>query len=540
MKSKSVPAQQIIDLKRKLDNAIQSRSAIEEDFSAQSQLLIQFINKLSLVSKGVDLELDNKLAQLRILFTKSAPLSDIECKISTITKLLHQHSITNEHNINQMHKQFTCAGESLQKLTHLPESLRLNLQLLLKNTESNKDSLIQYIPLLSQLITLYDCALSEHNTSSKQEMLAKKNTDNTTNNIKNQLPSKNTCDIIDKELMKKVSGSLSVLHLSTEHKKTLDALKKKISTDKSNTRILKHLVEIFDLIVADLNDEKNNAKKFLTNLSDTLTKVQVAVKDTLTTHKNSQKANEKINKKLQKQLVDMTGAVEKALSLDQIKLDISKKLQLIAGTIEQKSKFEQQNQQVITKKISEMSTRVAHLENQSKAFEDKLAAQQLKSMQDALTKLANRAAFDEYFSKAMVRFHHKPYDLALVVIDIDNFKSINDTYGHSAGDKTLQVIANTIQKHVHNGTFIARYGGEEFVLIYSDFKKETLIKELNNINTYIARLPFKFKNTKVSITLSLGASHIKPDDNIHTAFERADQAMYQAKAQGKNQVIYIT
>ena len=138
----------------------------------------------------------------------------------------------------------------------------------------------------------------------------------------------------------------------------------------------------------------------------------------------------------------------------------------------------------------------------------------------------------------MVRFHHNPFDLALAVIDIDDFKKINDTYGHTAGDKTLQVIANTIQKKVSDDVFVARYGGEEFVLIYSKKKEAPFIKELNLINKTIARLPFKFKNNKVSITLSIGATHITKEDNIHTAFERADEAMYKAKAQGKNQVIY--
>jgi len=160
-------------------------------------------------------------------------------------------------------------------------------------------------------------------------------------------------------------------------------------------------------------------------------------------------------------------------------------------------------------------------------------------MQDALTKLSNRAAFDDYFTQAMVRFHHQPFDLAIAVIDIDDFKSINDNYGHTAGDKTLQVIANTIQKKVSKDVFVARYGGEEFVLIYTNHKKSEFIKELNLLNNDVACLPFKFKNNKVSITLSVGATHVTSEDNIHTAFERADEAMYKAKTQGKNQVIYF-
>ena len=92
MNDSSVAQKQLVALKRKLDTAIESRSSLEDDFNLQSNLLIQFIGKLTLVSKGIDLELDNRLAQLRTLFTKSAPISEIEEKIAVISKLLQQQA----------------------------------------------------------------------------------------------------------------------------------------------------------------------------------------------------------------------------------------------------------------------------------------------------------------------------------------------------------------------------------------------------------------------------------------------------------------
>jgi len=534
MNDSSVAKKQLVALKRKLDTAIESRSSLENDFNLQSTLLIQFISKLSLISKGIDLELDNRLAQLRNLFTKSAPIADIEAKISTISKLLQQHSVTNETNIAHMHEQFIQAGTNLQKINGLPDNLRRDLRSLLTGTKKSKDALIQYIPLLSQLLTLYDYALKAKDGVPKQGILQAPPI--TSTEVKHSNDSISA--IIDIEVIEKITFSLSTLPLSKTHTNDLLVIKKKLLADRSNEKVLKHFIDIFDVIVADFKDEQDSAKSFLTNLSATLSTVQSAVKDTIVTQKKSQSANDKINLKLQEQLIDMTGTVEKALSLNQVKEDINEKLQFIASTLDQKSKFEQQNHQKLADKLNDMSAKVELLEQQSKVFEDKLVEQQRKSMQDALTKLANRAAFDDYFAKAMVRFHHKPFQLAIVVLDIDNFKQINDSYGHTAGDKTLQVIATTIAKHVSKGAFVARYGGEEFVLIYSQTPEKELTKELNMLNKFIARLPFKFKSDKVSITLSIGATHIKTDDNIHIAFERADQAMYKAKNNGKNQVIY--
>ena len=103
MNDHSVVEKKLAALKRKLDAAVETRGTLEEDFNVQTKLLVSFINKLSLVSKGVNKELDNRLAQLRTLFTKSAPISDIENKIAVINKLLQKHSITNEQNISHMH-----------------------------------------------------------------------------------------------------------------------------------------------------------------------------------------------------------------------------------------------------------------------------------------------------------------------------------------------------------------------------------------------------------------------------------------------------
>ncbi|PKI16923.1 GGDEF domain-containing protein [Colwellia sp. 12G3] len=533
MNDSTVAKKQLVALKRKLDSAIESRSSLEDDFNLQSNLLIQFIGKLSQISKGIDIELDNRLAQLRTLFTKSAPISDIVEKISIISKLLQKHSLTNGKNIAHMHEQFNHAGESLQKINGLPDNLRRDLRALLTETKDSKDALIQYIPLLSKLLTFYDHALKSKNVTPTQGLLQQPI-------IATKIESSNKNDSIafDVRILEKISASLSSLPLSIGHTNDLLAIKKKLLADQSSDEVLSHLIEIFDVIVADFRDEQSSAESFLTCLSATLTKVQSAVKETIASQKSSQLENDKINHKLQNQLTDMTGSVEKALSLNQVKEDIHEKLQCIASTLEQKSTFEQKNHQQLADKLNDMSAKVELLEKQSKVFEEKLADQQKKSMQDALTKLANRAAFDEFFAKAMVRFHHEPFELALVVIDIDDFKKINDTYGHTAGDKTLQVIANSIIKNVNKGVFVGRYGGEEFVLIYSKTNEEALTADLNLLNKYVTRLPFKFKSNKVSITLSIGATHIKSDDNIHTAFERADQAMYKAKKQGKNQVVY--
>lgn len=531
MNDTSTSEKQIDQLKRKLDAAITSRASLENDLKSQATMLIEFIGKLSQTCKGQDVTLDNRLANLRSLLKKSAPLSDIEKQISTISDLLKQHSTTNEANIRTLHNDFVNAGQSLQKVNGLPSNLRRELRSMLQSSEERKDAIIQYVPLLSKLVSFYVDALASKNDIPKGGLLAQNTPPKVIETVVEQP--------VDKEFIEKFSTILNQLALSDINTKQISTVKAKLKPDMSNNNLLDRFFEVFDVIVEDLKNERNTAKAFLSTLSETLTTVQTAVKTTLELNIESNKKQDKLNETLQKQITDMTSDLGKATSLSNIKIDINDKLQLIASTLQKKTALELEQNNALNAQMQDMAAKVERLEQQSKTFEKRIEEQQIKSMRDALTKLANRAAFDDYYAKAMIKFHDTPYDLAIVVLDLDDFKRINDTYGHTAGDKTLQVIANTLKKHVGDAGFIARYGGEEFVLVMPNADKKKVIQTLELVRKQVARLPFKFKNDKVTITMSIGASHIKPDDNIHTAFERADEALYKAKAQGKNQVIYV-
>ncbi len=523
MNDKSAAAGQIHALKQKLETVVKSCSTLKDEHKHNSDMLIAFICKLSQVCKGVNFELDNRLANFRALITKSEPISEIKNQISLISKILEQHSLTNDHQIREMHEQFLSAGKTLQKHNGLPEQLRRELRSLLKDSEDSKDALSQYLSPFNQLISFYDATLK-----SKSGLITDES-----------LPSKNKSTQVNLIVLKEFARLLNQLELSNKYNKKLALIKKSLSNKISHEKLLQSFLDTLNLLIENFNEEKLISKSFLFTLSKTLSTVQTTVKTTLTSCQDSHKKHSHLNSQLQNQIIEMTNVVDDATSLSEIKIDINEKLRHIANTLGQKTKFEHKQNEELKTHLNDMTNKVSTLQIQSQSFEKRLQEQQIKSMLDALTKLNNRAAYDEYFAKEMVRYHHKPFELALVIMDLDDFKRINDTYGHTAGDKTLQVIAKTLKTQLPKEAFISRYGGEEFVIIFSGISQKELLNELNVLREYIARLPFKFKNTKVSITTSIGVSHIKPSDNVHIAFERADTALYQAKEQGKNQVVYI-
>ncbi len=526
MNSEAVEAGQLKRLQERLDSAISSRAALEEDLKSQSSLFLQFIDKLSRVCKGMDLELDNKLANFRSLIKESEPIEVIEEHINTISVLLKQQSTKNELNIRLVQEKFSEASTALQKSKGLPPQTRRQLRELINETGDGKDTLIQYMPVLSELLELYTQALTAKEAMPTHGLL-------NANKPSSQQPA-----TIDQELLEKVIESINKLSLSARYQQQLSQLKEQINNSDNTDEIINSIVNAFSLIASDLKEERDTAKTFLSSLSTTLTTVQKAVSSTLVENDVNLQKHHELNTALNNKLDEISKSVDVSETLNQVKDEISNKLLSIANIIEKKVDVEQDSHQRLEKKLKAMEAKVKKLDAESKTFERKLQKQIQKNFTDPLTKLGNRAAFDDAMAKAIANSNKTGDQTAIVVMDLDNFKNINDTFGHTAGDKTLQVIAKTLQASISKGVFAARYGGEEFVLIYKNVDKNKLLSELDVVRTKIARLPFKFRNKKVSITVSVGATHVKPEDNVFISFERADKAMYQAKTTGKNKVIY--
>ena len=546
MTENSVGDKTIKDLRSRLKSAINSRTLLENEFSAQSSLLTSFIGKLSQACKGTDILLDNKLANLRSTLKTATSFTALEKDIKKISTLLRQYSLKNDKNRIEIHDQLNNSSTGLQKSKNFPKESRRQLQTLITKAEEGHGSLIQYIPLMSEIIVFYESIIhsqiklagekSQTTNTSKPVILDK------INHVEVEaLPESNTVAIqqeAPKELLGRFSSILNTLVISKKHKADISKIKSSLHGQISNQNLMTECLNVFDFMIEDLEQERSRAKVFLSTISETLTSVQMSVTATIATSSESNDQHAAINLELTEKIKEVSIGINDAGSLNEMKVDVNDKIQQIAKTLQNKAELENSQNIELNEKLNSMSAKVEKLEQQSKIFEKRIQEVQAKSFQDALTKLANRASFDEFFAKELVRFHHKQFDLAITVIDLDDFKRINDTFGHTAGDKTLQVIADTLTKVMGNDVFISRYGGEEFVLIFKDVDKITVMNRLNMLRKKVASLPFTFKGTRVTITLSIGVTLVQRDDIVHSAFERADTALYRAKHEGKNKVVY--
>lgn len=181
-----------------------------------------------------------------------------------------------------------------------------------------------------------------------------------------------------------------------------------------------------------------------------------------------------------------------------------------------------------------------YLEETKPILESRILMDILKerSLVDGLTGLYNRKYLDDFIENAMSAEIANGTTYAIMFLDIDYFKMVNDTYGHDAGDAILQKLSQTMKNLVGENDFIIRFGGEEFVIILrnpTDQSAESLAK---TINSEFAKIVFNFNNESFSKTLSVGYSFVPQDtDQIWKAVKYADLSLYKAKDTGRNKVV---
>ncbi|PHQ66012.1 MAG: GGDEF domain-containing protein [Sulfurimonas sp.] len=150
---------------------------------------------------------------------------------------------------------------------------------------------------------------------------------------------------------------------------------------------------------------------------------------------------------------------------------------------------------------------------------------------DALTGLNNRHYLNSFLEKfSAVRKYNSNF--AVVFIDIDRFKLVNDTLGHSTGDCILKSLALSLQSVIRPGDILCRYGGEEFVIVFCDIFKEDALSKVEQIRDSIEKRTFECKEQK--ITISAGISFGSKDNDINEVMEHSDKALYMAKDAGRN------
>ena len=152
---------------------------------------------------------------------------------------------------------------------------------------------------------------------------------------------------------------------------------------------------------------------------------------------------------------------------------------------------------------------------------------------DTLTGVKNRRSFDEKVERILANHKRHPKPVSMLLLDLDNFKNINDTYGHKKGDDILTEFAQTVKSIIRTTDYVYRFGGEEFVVIANNSSLENSGVLAESIREFIIQSP---SLSEYNITVSIGVAEIIKNDDADSWFRRADRALYESKATGRNRV----
>lgn len=176
--------------------------------------------------------------------------------------------------------------------------------------------------------------------------------------------------------------------------------------------------------------------------------------------------------------------------------------------------------------ISRANDVISQLMQQVKSLEE-------KSNLDSLTKVFNRRALSSYLDSICTKEELR-FEMHVLILDIDDFKLINDTHGHLAGDKVLILLANILKKTLRDGDKIFRYGGEEFIIILNRIDQQSCQSIIERLLDLVRSNKLIYKGVTLQITMSVGATKFIAGDTPDSLIARADQALYRAKKSGKN------
>jgi diguanylate cyclase len=176
-------------------------------------------------------------------------------------------------------------------------------------------------------------------------------------------------------------------------------------------------------------------------------------------------------------------------------------------------------------------------EERVRKLEEELQQASEKMHQDQLTGALNRRGMDETMEREIKRADRQVTPISLALLDIDNFKQLNDTLGHQAGDQALIHLTTVIKQNLRPTDAVARYGGEEFIIIMSETTLEEGMASITRLQRELTKQFFLHNNDRKLITFSAGVALRSADESAEDLISRADRAMYQAKKTGKNRVI---
>lgn len=496
--------------KYKYLDALDEFEAQEKSWADAEQILRRGMSRLALISQGSDSTLDNRLSSLRKLLQKTDNIDRIGALMNEVSERVKVLDLGDGGDV-------PCPEDMLEKILSalsFPSALsgqadKIKHQLSQFNRNVDDDSqLFIFVDDIAAL--LGQCMAGTISATEGESALLE-------------------AVFVD---------FLESLSFPAKFSERVQTLKENVADGVAADTVKPLTHQLITLVVemrSELEHEKEELELFLHHLTQRLHDLDVMVEGAEFGNEASLKTGRQLGDAMNAEVNDIENIVNSSTETAQMKIEIQSSLESIRKHLAVQRSEEETHQHELKKQLKTLAGRLQEMEQESTQLKQRLTLERAQALTDPLTGAANRLAFDQRMVQEFSRWQrHKP-SLSLVLLDVDLFKNINDTYGHKAGDRALKVIVQSLQKHTRENDFLARVGGEEFVIILPDTNLEGAVRVAEKLRLGIASSAFVFKEQPVPITVSGGIAEFTKGDTIDGVYMRADEALYRAKRGGRNQ-----
>ena len=496
----------------------------------------EILTRLIFAANGWDSELDSMLAPLQEQLRASAELPNLKDVSEKLYRFLMQAS---NNKSARTEKTGELLSNFLEKLT-LPAELQKSFDRVIEDSASARSN-EEIAAALEACLPILNQALAQEKTKPATSRQPRQKGGVFSSLFKG---AENDCDpgSVDAELLadiqEKLLRLLDDLCTPAELEDQVDDLKAILGNNFSVEHVPQIISGISNLvhdIRGVVNRERKGLEDFLEQLMSRLSLIDGAIAESSESNRAIHECHHRLEEDIEEQACDIESQARSATDLGQLKRLVQDRVDAIRSHMEAYRSQEQELIQAAEEKTERLVQRLNELEAETEELRQKVSSHSLQALTDTLTGIPNRYAYEERLNQEYTRWKRYNQPLSLMIVDIDNFKHINDKYGHRAGDKALRIIANQLQKMTRETDLIARYGGDEFVLLLPETTSKGAMRIAEKLLDTIESCAFHFREKKVTITISCGISEFREGDTPADAFERADQALYKSKHRGRNQ-----
>jgi diguanylate cyclase len=500
--------------KDKYLDLIDAQEKVEKNHKSNQELLCKTINRLSISASKIDPQLDPYLQRIRDHIKQNVDYVKLKVELENFTNAVSRLDegtpITQAAN-NDVDQLFAFL---LQR--HISEPQQKALKNLQKNYRSGDDN--QHL-----------FAEIDRITGTAQANLAMES-------VEQQVSLNHPAidpDFIGKQLVR----MLEQIEIPEAYANKAQAFKGQLISGVQATSQGVQLDDVINLLIDIYSSSQSKQKEidtFLNHVTQQLIELGLTVTDSSNVLRDVSMERNRLDQSVSEQMSDLQQRTSIATELEPLKQVISAHLINITKELQEHKQMEAAKRGIYQQQLEELSQKIKSLESETGELQSKLIIANTNAQRDVLTDLPNRLAYEERLKMEICRWQRYHTPLCLVVWDIDFFKRVNDSYGHQAGDKVLAHISGLFLNNIRKSDFIARFGGEEFIMLLPHTSRQAAIIVTDKLRNLVEQNPLALNNKQVVITLSCGITQFLIEDTHETAFERADQALYKAKEQGRN------